>query len=135
MEPLSGLAWYMCHRHLHPGLFQVLGCCQELPCTGRERCSWWYEYLHTRCLSVFGARLTPFHSPEFTQSKPRCWVRGRGVGDSGYSSPLLAPSGSFCPHLLPPAPSPRLPFRATVSLSLCRSFIISSHGVQASLVI
>lgn len=136
MTPFSGFVWWACHCHLRPDLFQVPGRCQELPCTGVERHSWWYKYLYIGCFSIFGALLTTSHSPEFTQSKSwaPCWVR-EARGGFWVLLPTAYHHQQRLPTALAPAPSQRLAFLATIFLSLCRSFIISSHGVQASLVI
>lgn len=63
------LAVISCHCRLHPGLFQGLGCCQELPGTGAVRWSQWPKGLCTGCVSVFGGLMASFRSPEFMQNK------------------------------------------------------------------
>lgn len=81
--------------------------------------------------------LIPSHSSVLAQSKSRALlgalVLGQKSRGSWFQVPCPPPVPSSSPS--PPTPSHGLPFIPTISLALCGSFIISSHGVQASLVI
>lgn len=96
--PCSVFVWFICHCSIHPGLFQILGCCQKFPCTGKERWSQWYTDLYRRCFSIFGGLLTPFHSLEFTQNNYMLFW-GCTAG-SEVQGELLLDSN---PHCWPPA--------------------------------
>lgn len=96
--PCSVLMWFICHCSIHPGLFQILGCCQKFPCTGKERWSRWYTDLYRRCFCIFGGLLTPFHSLEFTQNNYMLFW-GCTAGSEEWGELLLDSN----PHCWPPA--------------------------------